>query len=88
MKRLVVLEEEIKKYALNNPDEEIKLPYDLLLKAKKEGFSDRQLSNILNAREGKMREYRKEQNITPAYKLVDTCGGEFEAKQPYYYSTY
>ena len=33
-------------------------------------------------------ELRKLYNIQPAYKMVDTCGGEFDALSPYYYSTY
>jgi carbamoyl-phosphate synthase large subunit len=56
--------------------------------AKKEGFSDRQLAYLLNTKEDRVREFRKKKNIKPVYKLVDTCAGEFPAKQPYFYSTY
>jgi len=35
-----------------------------------------------------VRSFRKAKGITPVYKLVDTCAGEFRAQQPYYYSTY
>lgn len=60
----------------------------ILLKAKKMGFSDRRLSQISNISEKKIRERRKEKGIIPTFKMVDTCAAEFEAKTPYYYSTY
>jgi carbamoyl-phosphate synthase large subunit len=88
MKQLVELEEEIKKFRGNKQDEEIKIPADLLKRAKQDGFSDRQLAYLLNSKEEKMRQARKKQDIKTVYKLVDTCAGEFPAKQPYFYSTY
>ncbi|MBU1869829.1 MAG: carbamoyl-phosphate synthase large subunit [Candidatus Omnitrophica bacterium] len=88
MKQLVDMEEEIKKYRNAKNSDELKLPADLMLLAKKDGFSDRQLANLLNTKEDKVREARKKHNVKPVYKLVDTCAGEFNAKQPYYYSTY
>jgi carbamoyl-phosphate synthase large subunit len=88
MKELVELEEKIKKFRNNKPDEEIKIPSDFLREVKKEGFSDRQLAYLLNSKEEKVRELRKKQNIKAVYKLVDTCAGEFSAAQPYFYSTY
>jgi len=88
LKQLVEYEEEIKKYRLNHKDSEIKLPDEVLLRAKKDGFSDRQIAYLLNSSEEKVRAYRRKKNIVPVYKLVDTCAAEFSAKQPYYYSTY
>lgn len=88
MKQLVELEDEIKKFRNDKQAEEIKIPSDLLERAKKDGFSDRQLAYILNAKEEAVRELRKKNNLKPVYKLVDTCGGEFSAKKPYFYSTY
>ncbi|MBU1090686.1 MAG: carbamoyl-phosphate synthase large subunit [Candidatus Omnitrophica bacterium] len=88
MKQLVELEDEIKKFRNDKQAEEIKIPSDLLKRAKKDGFSDRQLACILNAKEEAVRELRKKKNLKPVYKLVDTCGGEFSAKKPYFYSTY
>jgi len=88
IKQIVELEEKIKKYRNKNVKSKIKIPQEFLMKAKKYGFSDRQLACLLNSTEKAVRSYRKKQNIKPVYKLVDTCGGEFEAKQPYYYSTY
>lgn len=60
----------------------------VLFKAKKMGFSDRQLSLIWNKSEEDIRNIRTKLNILPAYYLVDTCAAEFEAYTPYYYSTY
>jgi carbamoyl-phosphate synthase large subunit len=88
MKQLVELEEKIKKFRNKQADEKIELPLDLLQQAKKDGFSDRQLAYLLNAKEQKVRELRRQQNTKAVYKLVDTCAGEFNAKQPYFYSTY
>lgn len=88
MQQLVEFEEKVRGYRLHNPDEEINLPEEILLRAKKDGFSDRQIAYLINSREEKVREYRKKRNIKTVYKLVDTCAGEFSAQQPYYYSTY
>ncbi|MFH1413575.1 MAG: carbamoyl-phosphate synthase large subunit [Candidatus Omnitrophota bacterium] len=88
MKQLVELEDEVRKFRNDKAGEEIKIPLDLLGRAKKDGFSDRQLAYILNSKEEAVRELRKKKNIKPVYKLVDTCAGEFSAKQPYYYSTH
>jgi carbamoyl-phosphate synthase large subunit len=88
MRQIVELEEEIKKYKSKNVKDEIEIPTELLNKAKKYGFSDIQIAYILNSMEKKVRSYRKKSNIKAVYKLVDTCGGEFKATRPYYYSTY
>ncbi len=57
-------------------------------RAKKFGFSDRQLAVARSASEDAIRSKRKAEGITPTYRLVDTCAAEFEAYTPYYYSTY
>ena len=59
-----------------------------LKRAKKIGFSDRQIAHLTNQTEIQIRESRKSQGIIPTYRLVDTCAAEFEAFTPYYYSTY
>jgi len=61
---------------------------DLLRAAKEYGFSDRQLSVLFGTDEFAFRKFRKKSGVKPVYKLVDTCGAEFEAFTPYYYSTY
>ncbi len=74
-----------KKIRTANP---LNLPEPLLRKAKEFGFSDRQLGYLLGFDESTIRSMRSEKGIRPTYKLVDTCGAEFEAFTPYYYSTY
>ena len=61
---------------------------ELLLKAKRNGFSDEQIGQLRNIKGIDVRKIRKSFNINPVYSLVDTCAGEFEALTPYYYSCY
>lgn len=68
-----------------NPE---KLNPEVISKAKRLGFSDNVLSKILGLSEKDIRAFRIENGIIPTYKMVDTCAAEFEAKTPYYYSTY
>lgn len=65
-----------------------KINFDIIYKAKKSGFSDRQLANIFKTTEKNIRDYRFKNNIIPVYKTVDTCSAEFEASTPYHYSAY
>jgi len=58
------------------------------LRAKKLGFSDKQLAILTNTDPDEVREKRKAAGVIPTYRLVDTCAAEFEAYTPYYYSTY
>ncbi|MFA5108232.1 MAG: carbamoyl-phosphate synthase large subunit [Candidatus Micrarchaeia archaeon] len=60
----------------------------LLKKAKRMGFSDSQIAKFSGKKEIDIRSMRKKSNIIPVFKMVDTCAGEFEAKTPYYYSSY
>ena len=57
-------------------------------RAKRFGFSDRQLAHLTKTTEPAIRAARKAAGIVPTYRLVDTCAAEFEAFTPYYYSTY
>ena len=59
-----------------------------ITKAKRRGFSDRQLAHILKKTEKEIRDFRIAHNILPTYKMVDTCAAEFKAVTPYMYSTY
>ncbi|HTB86137.1 MAG TPA: carbamoyl-phosphate synthase large subunit [Candidatus Sulfotelmatobacter sp.] len=59
-----------------------------LARAKSLGFSDRQIANLIGKTEDEIRAWRKQLNLVPSYRLVDTCAAEFEAYTPYYYSTY
>ncbi|MFN9992442.1 MAG: carbamoyl-phosphate synthase large subunit [Phycisphaerales bacterium] len=69
------------------------VPAEVFFQAKQLGYSDAQLANLyLGTIAPKtilaVRAQRKSLGIEPVYKLVDTCAAEFEAKTPYYYSTY
>lgn len=65
------------------------LPTVLLKEAKRHGFGDEQISRILrNCTEEQVYQKRKALGITRVYKMVDTCAAEFEAKTPYFYSTF
>ncbi|MGP0564844.1 MULTISPECIES: carbamoyl-phosphate synthase large subunit [unclassified Nitrospina] len=59
-----------------------------LRQAKQYGFSDLYLARLLRCKEADISTRRKEFNLFPVYKRVDTCGAEFEAHTPYLYSTY
>ncbi|MGJ8725776.1 MAG: carbamoyl-phosphate synthase large subunit [Roseibacillus sp.] len=59
-----------------------------LKRAKKLGFSDKQIAAARGETELEVREKRKGVGIIPGYRLVDTCAAEFEAATPYYYSSY
>jgi carbamoyl-phosphate synthase large subunit len=82
IEELIALENEISKQSLQNIDK------DLLLEAKQKGYADRQIAHLLRCLESEVYKKRTELNINRTYKLVDTCAAEFEAKTPYYYSTF
>ncbi len=63
-------------------------PGGALRRAKRLGFSDRQIAVARGLTEQQVREERKAAGVIPTYRLVDTCAAEFEAYTPYYYSTY
>ena len=79
---LFYLEQEISKFSIDN------IKYSLLLEAKQKGFADRQVAHMLKCLESEVYSKRIEYGIERVYKLVDTCAAEFEAKTPYYYSTF
>jgi carbamoyl-phosphate synthase large subunit len=84
IQEIVRVEKELSKYSLDT------LPAELLKEAKLNGFSDEQIARIMkyNCTEEQVYERRKELGITRVYKMVDTCSAEFEAKTPYFYSTF
>ncbi len=79
---LIEVEKEIEKFELKT------IPADLMRKAKEKGYADRQIAHLLDCRESEVHLKRREMGINRVYKLVDTCAAEFEAKTPYYYSTF
>ncbi|MEI8052944.1 MAG: carbamoyl-phosphate synthase large subunit [Bacteroidota bacterium] len=65
------------------------LPEELLFEAKQLGFSDEQIVRIMREENSELLyERRKEIGMTRVFKMVDTCSAEFEAKTPYFYSTF
>ncbi len=64
------------------------LERDLMLHAKQLGFSDQQIAKLTKSEFFEVRGYRKNLNILPIYKTVDTCSAEFSSSTPYHYSTY
>jgi carbamoyl-phosphate synthase large subunit len=64
------------------------VPADELRDAKRTGLSDRRIARLTATTEEVVRTARRRLGVTPVFKTVDTCAGEFEARTPYYYSTY
>jgi len=79
---LVRVEKEIEKFSVHN------IPKVLLEEAKHKGFADRQIAHTLRCLESEVYDKRNSLGIKRIYKCVDTCAAEFEAKTPYYYSTF
>jgi len=83
IQKIVAVEKEIAKYKFDS------LPIELIKKAKHHGFSDEQICKIMqDGTEDAVYEKRKAAGITRVYKMVDTCSAEFEAKTPYFYSSF
>lgn len=82
IEELVEFEKKIENYSLDD------IPAALMRQAKEQGYADRQIAHLLDCLESEVHTKRKEMGINRVYKLVDTCAAEFEAKTPYYYSTF
>jgi carbamoyl-phosphate synthase large subunit len=82
IEQMISLEHEVSKYRLAD------IPRDLLYEVKQMGYADRQVAHLLRCLESEVYNKRKEMNINRVFKMVDTCAAEFEAKTPYYYSTF
>lgn len=80
IRNIVNFENEVTEEKLNDAD--------FLRKAKQMGCSNKRLSALSNQTEEYIRNLLNRFNIKQSYKMVDTCAAEFEAKTPYYYSTY
>ena len=79
---LFALEKEISNYTISS------ISKPLMLEAKQKGFADRQIAHMLECLESEVYKKRNEMGVQRVYKLVDTCAAEFQAKTPYYYSTF
>jgi len=83
IEELIHIENQIEVFTINN------IPRELMDLAKKKGYADRQIAHLLGCLESEVFKKRyEEMGIKRVYKLVDTCAAEFEAKTPYYYSTF
>ncbi len=82
IEELIQLEKEIEKFTVDS------IPRELLMEAKKKGYADRQVAHLLRCLESQVFKKRGELGIRRVWKMVDTCAAEFEAKTPYYYSTF
>lgn len=79
MEKIIKFEKEVSAQPFN---------YEVGKKAKQMGFSDITIAELWNSAEREVYNWRKENSILPVYKMVDTCGAEFESETPYYYGTY
>lgn len=77
--RLIAFEQEIA---------EKKFDFETAKSAKRKGFSDKVIADLWNVEEQEVYKWRLEHNLTPVFKMVDTCAAEFESETPYFYSTY
>lgn len=80
IRNIVNFENEVTEEKLNDAD--------FLRKAKQMGCSNKRLATLSGQTEEYIRNLLNRFNIKQSYKMVDTCAAEFEAKTPYYYSTY
>ena len=74
---------ELERYVKYHPDDG-----GALFEAKKCGFSDRAIAQLWDVPERKIYALRREQNIHPGYRMIDSCAVEFDSYIPYFYSTY
>lgn len=80
IKNIVDFENEVSEEKLNDPT--------FFRKAKQMGFSNKTLAKLIDQTEEYIRNLANTFNVKKSYKMVDTCAAEFEAKTPYYYSSY
>jgi carbamoyl-phosphate synthase large subunit len=83
IKRLVKFEDRVQR--LNVPED---ISEEFMRELKEVGYSDAQLAWLMRVEEDQVTAHRKALNVRRTYKMVDTCAAEFEAKTPYYYSTF
>jgi carbamoyl-phosphate synthase large subunit len=83
IEELIHFEAEVGKYKIDT------IPHEIMERAKRMGYADRQIAHLLDCLESEVFNKRyDEMGIKRVYKLVDTCSAEFEAQTPYYYSTF
>lgn len=83
IEELVDLDKTLSKYTLDT------IPKEMMEKAKRKGYADRQIAHLIGCLESEVFEKRRnEMGLKRVFKLVDTCAAEFEAQTPYFYSTF
>lgn len=82
IEELVEIEKKIAQHSIDD------IPFYLMKQAKEQGYADEQIAHLMDCLDTEVYEKRKEMGINRVYKVVDTCAAEFEAKTPYYYSTF
>ena len=83
IQELVDYDNQIKKFNLDT------ITKEFMMDIKQKGYTDAQIAYLMgNITEDQVYDKRHGMNIKRVYKLVDTCAAEFEAKTPYYYSTF
>jgi carbamoyl-phosphate synthase large subunit len=82
LRQIVDMQEELNQEDLSS------LSADQLRRAKRMGFSDARIAELIKCEEDQLRARRGVEGIRPVFKRVDTCGAEFESFTPYLYSTY
>lgn len=88
IEEIVLFEKELKDAASRASGNKDAVPFEVLKNAKRLGYSDSQIAEIVGIDEKDVRGLRKRSGLQSVFKLVDTCAAEFEAYTPYFYSTY
>jgi carbamoyl-phosphate synthase large subunit len=79
MNKIVLMEQSLRNGTLSK---------ELILKAKRYGFTDQSIAALMKKTEKEIKDFRISNKIIAAFKMVDTCAGEFDAASSYYYSSY
>ena len=79
MRNIVEMEEQVSKHPMDS---------SILFEAKKMGFSDSAVARLWHTTQSRVYALRKDQNIRPGYRMIDSCAVEFDSYIPYFYSTY
>ncbi len=88
IKNIVEFEKRLEEIRSDSFDSIPVIDDETLLEAKRMGFSDSYIAELLNCEETDIWRLRKKYGIHPVYKMIDTCASEFESYVPYFYSTY
>lgn len=81
---------DIVKHLVELEDDLSTKPFDAetLMTGKKYGFSDVTIARLWHTSSQEVRKFRKQNEILPVYKMIDTCAAEFASSTPYFYSAY